>query len=83
MLSFTYCGYANLICRVLAPLHSAAFTLVQVKRLAVYGVVIVSYIAPYWEEIDILVLPINLILILSLSRQDFKLMLILHWHLLF
>ena len=27
-----YCGYAILICRVLASLHSAAFTLSQVKR---------------------------------------------------
>ncbi len=32
MLCFIYCGYAKLICRVLAPLHSAAFTLLQVKR---------------------------------------------------
>lgn len=32
MLCFIYCGYAWLICRVLAPLHSTAFTLLQVKR---------------------------------------------------
>ena len=32
MLCFIYCGYAKLICRVLASLHSAAFTLSQVKR---------------------------------------------------
>jgi hypothetical protein len=32
MLSFIYCGYAKLICRVLASLHSASFTLLQVKR---------------------------------------------------
>ena len=32
MLCFIYCGYAWFICRVLASLHFAAFTLSQVKR---------------------------------------------------
>ena len=32
MLRFFYCGYAKFICRVLALLHSASFTLLQVKR---------------------------------------------------
>ena len=32
MLCFIYCGFAYLICRVLASLHFASFTLLQVKR---------------------------------------------------
>ena len=51
ILCFISCGYAILICRALAPFYSAAFALSQVIRRAVYGVVIVSYIAPYLPEI--------------------------------